>query len=1046
MYLCTAKFLAMICKNKNREEDLKLLVDLGEGYSPGVEFQIEFFSGKLGRPVYVCAGDGNSEYTNCLKVDGRHVLCLLDNHGLALGRIDYKITLRVPDDQMPDGNMRVVTNGVAKFIDQETGEEYCICLTNGASDSMPASAIHVTLLDNLIKGDAATIDEVTIVSLEPDEDPLVQNLGDEHHARLHFAIPRGKNGYTPQKGVDYFDGKDADIAAAESATAAANAAAASASAAANAALEAKQKAEQAMRDASAAADHANGAANAANSASLEAAVVNMAIREEESKRQEAENARQLAEEARALAADALKTLADSVDAAEKDRAAAEVARAEAEANRKKEETARKSAETQRKNKEAERETAEAARKAEEEARQLAEAGRQEQFQTKQNERDAEFQSKEAQRDAAVAEATKVAQDVTDLTLKLGEDADELKSAADKAVEDAAKAIEDVEQIDAEIVEHYLVVTDRNGDKHKIDLYEALKSVTIPLINTDVEGYMRVSGVSDPSLSYRQFPKSEFGRSVFSIFYPCLIGNNFTGRVGEILHILDKLNYERDIEGNVRKIDGSEGEVLITNIKSYWAIHGRYKIDGVEYDIFMESLNPFTFHGIEAIEVKPFGWSPDYCVSHKDADNVTRMHSVYNPAWAGSYSAPIGIVGRYNYSTDDNGNIVEQFDSAGLINGNANGNHTTDIALYTGEQYAMNINTDKTTTVPFMNQTARGAELLWANMLAETGTFDAHKEMLMGSGYCADYSANGASYWAESYAGARNGIRYVAADGTTKYTTFGYFTALQKQVFGLNINCMAQMINQYRSPWKCMERHRVIAYAIENKIAELTWFAFEGNMYKWRSVPGIAGPEQGEMTCVLWKIMSSQLASGTIDPTDGATSVAGNRIDYLVSTALYHGMVTDVSPSWWTSGLIFSQYGDGTYKAYMQRDQSKLIISENATKNEDESFNFETRYKQVGDVYDKAEGYRKNYCNDAFMLPDTNVNLKGGALHTYVGGYNWFTGTAPAVGKKASRGFRRGNSAVNAALSPLTMNAGYAPSGAGPYYAFGICCEIEISGS
>lgn len=575
---------------------------------------------------------------------------------------------------------------------------------------------------------------------------------------------------------------------------------------------------------------------------------------------------------------------------------------------------------------------------------------------------------------------------------------------------------------------------------------ALKQL-IKEFNSDVEGYMRVAGVSDPELSYRTFKKSEFGgKSVFSIFYPCLVGNNFTGRVGEILHILDKLNYERDIEGNARKIDGSEGEVLITNIKSYWAIHGRYKIDGVEYDVFLDSLNPFTFHGIEAIEVKPFGWSPDYCVSHKDADNVTRMHSVYNPAWAGSYSAPIGIVGRYNYSTDESGNIVEQFDSAGLVNGNANGNHTTDISLYTGEQYAMNINTDKTQTYPYMNHTARGAELLWANMVAETGTFDAHKESMMGSGYCCNYSANAAANWEASYAGARNGIRYVAADGTTKYTTFGYFTALQKQVFGLNINCMAQMINQYRSPWKCLERHRVIAYAVENKIAELTWFTFEGNKYKWRSIPNIAGPENGEMTCVLWKIISANLASGTIDPTDGVTSVAGNRIEYLVSTALYHGMVTDVSPSWWTSGLIFSQYGDGTYKAYMQRDQKKLIISENGTIDESASFKFENQYKMVGDVYDKAEGYRKNYCNDAFMLPDTNANLKGAALHTYVGAYNWFTGTAPAVGKKASRGFRRGFSAYSPGLSPLSMSGLGAPSISSSNSAFGICCEIEISGS
>ncbi len=354
----------------------------------------------------------------------------------------------------------------------------------------------------------------------------------------------------------------------------------------------------------------------------------------------------------------------------------------------------------------------------------------------------------------------------------------------------------------------------------------------------------------------------------------------------------------------------------------------------------------------------------------------------------------------------------------------------------------NNNTDKTKTFPYMNHTAHGCELLWANMLAEGGTFDAHKEILMGSGFSSDYHANAAAYWEESYNGARNGIRYVAADGTTKYNTFAYGTANAKAMFGLNTTCLAPMINSYRSPWKCLERHRVLTHAMQNNIAELKWFAFEGNLYKWRSIPGFAGPADGEMTCVLWKIMSSKLGAGTIDPTDGVTSLEGHRIDFLVSTAMYHGMTTDVSPSWWTSGLIFSQYSDGSYKAYMQRDQKKLILSESGTKAESQNFNFELQYKLVGDTYTKAESFRKNYCNDAFMLPDTDANKTGAALHTYVGAYNYFTATTPASGQKFSRGFRRGAGANNACLSPLFVYAGGAPSYSASAYAFGICCAIE----
>ena len=139
---------------------------------------------------------------------------------------------------------------------------------------------------------------------------------------------------------------------------------------------------------------------------------------------------------------------------------------------------------------------------------------------------------------------------------------------------------------------------------------------------------------------------------------------------------------------------------------------------------------------------------------------------------------------------------------------------------------------------------------------------------------------------------------------------------------------AQMLNDWRNPWKVMEAYRAVCYAIRNGIGELTWFAFEGGKYKWRSVAGFDGPAQGEATCVVFKQISSKFASNVLDPTDKATSIEGNRVDFLVSTGLYHGITTQVSPSWWTSGLIFTEDENRQYEAYMQRDQASLIKSEN----------------------------------------------------------------------------------------------------------------------
>ena len=189
-------------------------------------------------------------------------------------------------------------------------------------------------------------------------------------------------------------------------------------------------------------------------------------------------------------------------------------------------------------------------------------------------------------------------------------------------------------------------------------------------------------------------------------------------------------------------------------------------------------------------------------------------------------------------------------------------------------------------------------------------------------------------------------------------------------------------------------------------------------------------------------MSTKAGANAVDPTDRTTSIAGNRVEFLVSTALFHGITTQVSPSWWVSGLLFTEDENGNYLSYMERDQSRLIKSETGSINVTESFNFELQYPQVGPQYTKGDGYAKNYMNDALMLPDTNANKTGGGLHTYVGKYNYLVGDNAAAGKKLVRGFRRGDNAYASYLSPLYVYANYAPSLAASAFAFGTCCRIS----
>ena len=614
------------------------------------------------------------------------------------------------------------------------------------------------------------------------------------------------------------------------------------------------------------------------------------------------------------------------------------------------------------------------------------------------------------------------------------ESDHTTAAADhtQAVSDHNQAVQDHETLAPTVAQHTTQIA-------------ALQAIVEDL-ETIAEGYVRVAGSSSPALSYKSYKYHEqggFGReSVFSLFYPCLVGTPLTGSgtEGKILHILQKLDYGHDIYGNVRAIDGSEGDVMICNIEPYFRIMGKHTIDGTEYDVFLVSRTPFTWQGIDAEEVMKGGHAPDFCVSHTDTDNVVRMHSVYNPAWDGSYTAPAGVVGKYVQSVDaETGDIVETYDDNETLLGGAGGLHTTDLDLPTGEQRAMNNNPDTTKCVPWMNETAASVEDMFALMLAEGGTFDAHNATLMGSGFSSNDPATAAADWEESGSGAKNGLRVQDKNGTWKYYAL---SGNVRFLFGESSGTRyaANCINSWRNPFHIMEAHRAVSYAIQNGVHELEWFVFEGNKYKYRSVNGFNSPAHGEMTCVVWKLFATKAGANAKDPTDGTTSIAGNRVEILVSVALFHGITTQVSPSWWTSGLIFTEDASQNYEAYMERDQESLIKSENGEIATSENFNFETLYNHVGS-FTSGDGYAKNYSNDALMLPDTNANKSGGGLHTYVGKYNWFTGGAAGSGKKLVRGFRRGLSASTATLSPLALYANSAPSVAYSILGFGTCCRI-----
>ena len=553
------------------------------------------------------------------------------------------------------------------------------------------------------------------------------------------------------------------------------------------------------------------------------------------------------------------------------------------------------------------------------------------------------------------------------------------------------------------------------------------------IGVNIYGSVRVSGISDPQLTFRRYIADGAAGNPLDVIHPCLVEKG----TGKLLHVLQNLNFEKDINGAPRKIDGSEGEVYITNTEPIYHITGHVYVNGVSYDVFLRSLYPFTWQGKEAEVIEPFGLSPDNCVAHKDDDGVTRMHSVYNPEWAGSYYAMNGFVGKYVYEGIGNA-MTDTYDANGALFDGAGGLASVYISLTNGEQYAMNMNEDTTKTVPFFNEHAYALELFIGHMYAEGGTYDAHNAALMGSGFTANDNVTNAAHFNADNEPAVNGARYLGGDGnTTRYvnnSSYGQWYANGTK------NYLPAMLTNWSSPWKIMERQRVMAYAIERNIPELTWFAFEGNKYKWRSVSGFAGPNDGVMTCVVFKIFSTQFAADMVDQTGGA-SLEGHRIDFMITGAIYRGWSTDVSPSRWDSGLIFTTDNTALYKAYIQRDQSKMIKSASADANADTVIPFEESYEYIGSVQGIQRNFRRDFSDGSLFHAKRTELSNVSNIHTYIGAYNWYDSQSSAAGLRSVRGFRRGYSAAIAYLSPCAVGSNGMPSYANSHIGFGTCVRI-----
>lgn len=188
--------------HKNKKEDLKVLVFLGDKYN-GEYFSLTFTSGSFCVAPFVCSYNENG-YKNCEKVDDTHVMCLLDNHGLPSGLVTLERTFYLHDGQMPDGDFRLNEKGLLVFLHE--GIPCHLELGNGKSDPIDTPETTVEVLGTIIKGeqgdpgtDGTDGTDAYIAAERLDEDGNTIITWNDGHETM---IRRGKKGDTGENGKD----------------------------------------------------------------------------------------------------------------------------------------------------------------------------------------------------------------------------------------------------------------------------------------------------------------------------------------------------------------------------------------------------------------------------------------------------------------------------------------------------------------------------------------------------------------------------------------------------------------------------------------------------------------------------------------------------------------------------------------------------------------------------------------------------------------------------------------------------------------------------
>lgn len=478
------------------------------------------------------------------------------------------------------------------------------------------------------------------------------------------------------------------------------------------------------------------------------------------------------------------------------------------------------------------------------------------------------------------------------------------------------------------------------------------------------GYIRNRGAEDPTYV------TKLGNvdGVLSHFKLAMVKD------GILKYFVNQTNINVEENGAFSSIlDGTDGDLLVVNdIPIYYL----FDTDSA-FDISLFSTKPFTYDGKAAQKLEPRGDAPsiayiDNINSGNSSDHAAMLgsgkaHYCRNSSYVAQYNNMIGMVGKY-VPSQSGSTISYTYDSAKAFIDTGAYRPTAYLDQSTAEKAATNKNTG---SIIYTNKDVLSKEIAIEMMYSDFGTRFLQDKTLCGSPYNGTRETIDESLFTNG-TNKLNGFRYKDGNNTWQYSSITGITFKD----GSNNNVQSYtMLTNWNSPWEIMEQHLVASYAVANSIAENTWFVYNENEYKYLNIGTKNLLTGNEMTCCIFKKFRSKLNNIYLS----GTNLTGNDIEWVIFSTLYRGLVMDVSPHYWLTGISCVLRSDEPlhYYWYVERDYKKYLMQKTYQPiTLSQYYDFEKQYQYAGEYStpsDAGTTYYYDHSDQSVLIGKTTYD-------------------------------------------------------------------------